>query len=219
MVSLAAVMFILLLLAQFREFVEGRRELVLKIHKFLDTESGLLNNGTQGSFGDIFSRVVGNDGASACCWIKPDFMASLGMPVKDETGFSEFANDISGFKRRKRTHASTGTGILKTNFLWGANFRVMPLGIGSPCSMQDSTILRATSSAISRVSAMVRPWAINPCRTELVAKYPPSSRGSIDMGINDSDIEISPFVASVSRLSTVCQWQKLNSAYFRGFSA
>ena len=63
MVSLAAVMFILLLLAQFREFGEGRRELVLKIHKFLDTESGLLNNGTQGSFGDIFSRVVGRVGS------------------------------------------------------------------------------------------------------------------------------------------------------------
>ena len=53
-------MFILLLLAQFREFGEGRRELVLKIHKFLDTESGLLNDGTQGSFGDVSSVMEGN---------------------------------------------------------------------------------------------------------------------------------------------------------------
>jgi len=82
------------------------------------------------------------------------------------------------------THFSSGTGIWVSNLSGCAN----SFGMGSFRSMRDSISLRATSSAISIVSAMVRPWAIRPWRTELVAKYPPSSKRSIDMGIKYSDI-------------------------------
>src|SRR4030042_2274483 len=66
--------------------------------------------------------------------------------------------------------------------------RFIPKGRGSPRSMHDSTIFLATSWAISIVSAMVRPWAIKPWNSSLVAKYPPSSRASIFMEIKNSDI-------------------------------
>src|SRR6266571_822187 len=51
-------------------------------------------------------------------------------------------------------------------------------GSGSPCSRQDSTILRATPCAISTVSEMLRPSATSPGTSGLVAKLRPFFRPS-----------------------------------------
>src|SRR4051812_43276367 len=61
-------------------------------------------------------------------------------------------------------------------------------GSGSPCSKQDSAILRATSRAISITSKMERPSASNPGTSGLVARYPPSSNGSTCNRMVASDI-------------------------------
>ena len=52
-------------------------------------------------------------------------------------------------------------------------------GRGSPCSMQDSAILRASPWAISAVSATLRPSATSPGTSTLVARKPPP--GSFSM--------------------------------------
>lgn len=160
----------------------------LKRYKLFNCEPGLFDNGSESALGDVFPGMIGNDCAPVGNRIIPNFMASFSVAVEDESGFSKFMYNIRGLKRRQMRHASTGTGIFRSNFLWAEGSNRMTLGRGSLCSMQDSIILRATSSAISKVSATVLPWAINPCRAELVAKYPPSSSGSIDRGIRHSDI-------------------------------
>ena len=68
-------------------------------------------------------------------------------------------------------------------------------GRGSPCSMQDSMSFLATSSAISSVSDIVLPCAISPCKAELVARYPPSSRCSMVTGIKYSDMVESTLIS------------------------
>jgi len=106
----------------------------------------------------------------------------------DNPGFNLSQAFFETFFQRKGNHASIGTGIFRSNFLWRVGSEMVNLAMGSPCSIQDSTIFRATSSAISMTSAIVLPCAINPCNAELVAKYPLSSNGSMEMGIKYSDI-------------------------------
>jgi len=100
-----------------------------------------------------------------------------------------------------RGHISKGTGIFVLNLIRGAWAEIKFLGIDSLYSMRDSMILWATSSAISIVSAIVRPWAISPWRKELVAKYSPSFRGSMDMGMRYSDIFSPQYEDSMKRIS------------------
>ncbi len=161
---------------------------ILKAYKFFNAKAGLFNNSAQSSFSNISSRMVRDNGTPMSAGVIPDFVASFSVPVKNKTCFSKFMNNFTRLQRRKGSHTSMGTGIFRSNFLWGDGSEIVTLAMGSPCSIQDSTILRATSSAISMTSAMVLPWAINPCSTELVAKYPPSANGSIEIGIKYSDI-------------------------------
>jgi hypothetical protein len=160
----------------------------LKVVKFFYARPGFSYYCPQGSFGDAFPGMVRYYSVAVGGGIKPDFMASFGVPVKDKAGFAQFADSLVRFKGRKMAHFSNRTGICVSNFSGAAFLENNSSGTGSLCSMRDSIIRRATSSAISNVSAMVRPWAIRPCRTELVAKYPPSSKCSIDTGIKYSDI-------------------------------
>ena len=104
-------------------------------------------------------------------------------------------------------YISGETGTFMSNLIRGAWAEIKFLGIGSLCSMRDSIILWATSSAISIVSAIVRPWAISPWRKELAAKYPPSFNGSMDMGIRYSDI----FLPRRSNQVMECFSQLLNN--------
>lgn len=165
---------------------------MLKFYKFFHAEPRLLNNGSQRPFSDIFTGVVRDDCSLARGGIIPDFMTAFGMAVKNKARAPKFAYDINRSIGRKRRHISNGTGILMLNLWRGIWSASNSFGIGSLCSIWDSIIFRATSSAISKVSATVRPWAIRPCKTELVAKYPPSSNGSIDMGIRYSGILAPP---------------------------
>ena len=52
--------------------MRGRSE----IYKFVNTESGLVDNGAQGAFRDVFPWVIGNNGSSVSFGIIPDFMAA-----------------------------------------------------------------------------------------------------------------------------------------------
>ena len=158
------------------------------MNKFFRGNTRLLDDGMKSPFMDIFPRVVRDNGSSVGRGIIPDFVATFGMAVKDEASFSQFANDIDWFQRWNLCHFSNGTGIFVLNLIWEFEVATNSLGRGSLCSIQDSIIFRATSSAISNVSAIVRPWAIRPERTELVAKYPPSSKGSMLMEIKYSDM-------------------------------
>ena len=160
----------------------------LRAVEFFNGKTGLLNYGSQSAFGNIFSGMVRDNCSFAGVRVIPNFMASFGMAIKNKTGFTQFTDNFARSQRRDRSHISKGTGIFVLNLIRGAWAEINFFGIGSLCSIRDSIILWATSSAISIVSAIVRPWAISPWRKELVAKYPPSFNGSMDMGIRYSDI-------------------------------
>lgn len=141
---------------------------------------------TQSTFGDIISGMIGYDRPSVRTGIIPDFVASFCMPVKNKSCFSKFANYVGWFQHREAAHFSTGTGMFISSLKLGLAPMGRFSGSGSPCSMHDSMIFRATSSAISIVSAIVLPWAIRPCNTGLVARYSPSSKYSMDIGMRYS---------------------------------
>lgn len=163
-----------------------------KTIKFFYAQTGCFYYRAQSTFRNIFPRMIRNNSYSMCCRIKPNFMAAFGMTVKNKAGFTQFMDNLTWFKGRKITHLSKRTGMLVSNLCDGGRLERIIFGIGLLCSMHDSIIFRATSSAISIVSAIVRPWAISPWSTELVARYPPSCSGSIDMGIKYSDISTPP---------------------------
>ena len=176
--------------------------------KFFNSKSGLANYGAHSAFGNIFPRVVRNYSSSAGMRIVPNFVATLGMTVKCKPCFTLFTDNFTGIQGRNRGHISNGTGILVLNLVERTRADISVLGIGSLCSIQDSIILWATSSAISIVSAIVRPWAISPCKRELVAKYPPSSKGSMDIGIKYSDIASPQYKYSIrERMSQQGGWK------------
>jgi len=188
---------------------------LLQVDEFFDIQSSLFNNCPERALGNIFTRMIRNNGASARDRIKPNFVTTFGMPVENKAGLTEFVNDFGWLERWQMTHRSTGTGILisslKCGFLPGVRF----LGSGSPCSIQDSMILRATSSAISMVSAIVRPWAMRPCNTELVAKYWPSSMDSIEMGMRYSDMIFTSWAKYNIRAFEVKNWLCVEWENFR----
>ena len=170
-----------------------------KVDKFFNCKTGLIYNGAESSFGKISSWMVGYDRSSMSFSIVPNFVTPFCMAVEYKPGFAKHMNYLRCFKDWKPAHASTGTGIFTSSLKCGFAPLVRFLGSGSPFSRQDSMILRATSSAISMVSAMVLPWAIKPCRTWLVARYWPSFRYSIEMGIRYSDIIFMPPIASITQ--------------------
>ena len=182
------------------------RELKAKSQKLIACENWLLEAAElirgdaclsdycpQGALRDVFAGVIGYYRPSMGSRIIPDFMASLGMAVEDKASLAQFAYDFNGFQGRQAAHISNGTGISVLNLPEAECLDINALGMGSLCSISDSRSFLATSSAISMVSAMVRPWAMSPCRAGLVAKYSPSSKGSIDIGIKYSDISFTSF--------------------------
>ncbi len=70
---------------------------MLKTVKVLYGKTRLFDYRTQCAFGDVFTRMVGNDGSSVGGRIIPDFMASFGVPVKEKAGLTQFMNDLVGF--------------------------------------------------------------------------------------------------------------------------
>ena len=170
-----------------------------KIDKFFKRKPSLIDYSAESSFRNVFSWMVRYDSSSMSFGIMPDFVTAFSVPIKYKASFTKLANCFRWFKRWQATHVSTGTGIFTSNLKCDFSPLVRCFGSESPFSMQDSMILRATSSAISIVSAMVLPWAISPCRTGLVAKYGPSSKCSIDIGIRYSDIGFVPPVKSITQ--------------------
>lgn len=163
---------------------------VSQLYKDFNRQPRLPNNGPQCSARDITSRVIRYDGSPVCHRMIPDFMTSFGVSVEHKTGFPQLADNLGGCQRWKAGHVSIGTGMATSTLAWGRLRTVKALGSASLCSMQDSINFRATSSAISRVSAMVRPWAMSPWRTGLVAKYRPSLRYSTVRGMRYSDMAL-----------------------------
>ena len=180
-----------------RKVLEDYRS--LQISEFLNAKPSLTDDSTESTFRNIPAWMVRHYSVSVRRGIIPDFVAALSVSIKDKASFAKFINYFRRFKRRKAAHFSTGTGISTSNLKWGFSPLVRFFGSGSPFSMQDSIILRATSSAISIVSAIVLPWATKPCRTELVARYSPSSKYSIDIGIRYSDINLLPPIRSITQ--------------------
>ena len=165
----------------------------LETKELFNGQAGLLDDGTQSTHGEVASRMVGNDGATMRHGVVPDFMAAFRVTVKDKASFTQSSNNVNGPQRRKARHVSTGTDTVRETFVRGflPNVRrVNWMGNGSLCSKHDSMSFRATSSAISNVSATVRPCATSPCKTGLVAKNSPSFNRSTVIGIRYSDITI-----------------------------
>src|SRR5439155_19360689 len=73
-------------------------------------------------------------------------------------------------------------------------------GSGSPCSKQDSTILRVSPCAISTVSVTLRPSATRPGTSGLLATYPPSFRASTCKRIATSSVIATCFLLRGLRL-------------------
>lgn len=167
---------------------------MLEFVEFLKRETGLTNDGAQSSLGQIVARVVRNDRAVSRNRMVPNFMASFGVTVKNESGFTQFINNVDRFEDRQTRQAAEPTGIFVSSLKDRKDFFLdrflgrIAAGSGSLRSIIESIILRATSSAISIVSAMVRPCAIRPCSTRLVAKNPPSFNSSTVMGMMYSDM-------------------------------
>ena len=190
---------------------------VLKVKEIMKSQARLFNYCPKSPPGNISAWMIWDNCSAMGFGVIPDLMTSFGMAVKNKASPAKFSDYFCWFEGRKATHNSTGTGILTFNLILPISLEeVNFFGSGSPCSMQDSIIFRATSSAISSVSAMVRPWAISPCKTELVAKYPPSSSGSMETGIRYSDISITSAIVILSKtkkiVKEVQQWTMRNWA-------
>jgi len=172
---------------------------MLQIYKFFNAKASLINNSAERTLGYVFSRMIRHNSSSMSFRVVPDFVAAFRMTVKHKPSLAKCMNYFRCFKSWKAAHLSTGTGIFTSSLKCGFWPMVRFFGIESPFSMQDSIILRATSSAISMVSAIVLPWAIRPWRTGLVARYSPSSKYSIEIGIRYSDIDFSPPIKSITQ--------------------
>src|SRR3989338_9040757 len=171
----------------------------LKINELFNRKPGFSNDGSQCSLGNVPPRMIGNNRSPFNGRVIPEFVAAFGVAVKSKAGLAQFPDDFERLQGREVGHASNGTGILVSK-LDDKDIETKPSGIGSLFLTRDSMSLRATSSAISMVSATVRPWAINPWRKGLVAKYPPSSSGLMEIGTKYSDI----YRASIYRLRLSC---------------
>src|SRR5690348_3731990 len=98
----------------------------------------------------------------------PDFVAARAGTIKLKSKHAEPADDLAVGESRQASHQETGTG---TRNSWVVRrFLANTAGRGSPCSRQDSTILRARPCAISTVSATLRPSATNPGTSGLVPR-------------------------------------------------
>jgi hypothetical protein len=179
----------------------------LQTQKLVDGQAGLLDDGSQRSFGKVSARMIRYNGSTASGWVVPDFMTAFRVTVKDKTHLSKSSDDFNGSEWRKSRHDSTGTGTVNETLaprFFPKDIRDNAMGRGSLCSRQDSMSFRATSSAISNVSATVRPCATSPCRTGLVAKNSPSRNHSTVIGIKYSDMAPS----SIAELDTRAQDQR-----------
>ena len=114
---------------------------MLKTVEFLNSESSLLDDGPQCAFRNIFSRMIGDNRSPVRRGIIPDFVAALGMAVKDKSGLTQFTDGFGGLQGRQGCHISKGTGIFILNLVVGVCNDVNSFGIGSLCSMHDSIIL------------------------------------------------------------------------------
>lgn len=99
------------------------------MNKFFNGDAGLMKDGPQGSLGDI-AGMIGNGGSSSRHGIVPDFMASLGLAVKSESGFLEFMNKVPNRDGWQSAHRTTATGM--DAFTLCDDVRANPLGRGSP---------------------------------------------------------------------------------------
>jgi hypothetical protein len=168
--------------------------MMLKFIEFLNRKTGLANDSAQSAGCHGTPRMIRDNSSKPPDGMIPDFMTSLGVPVEDKTSISQFADNVNRSKGWQPCQAAELTGILVSSlknrevFFFDFFFWKIIAGSRSLCSTIESMILRATSSAISIVSATVRPCAIRPCNTGLVAKNPPSFNSSTVMGMIYSDI-------------------------------
>lgn len=163
----------------------------LQMQELFKGQTRLLDDGAECALGKVSSWMVRNDCAAATDGIIPDLVAPLRVAVKDKAGFAQSSDDVSRPERGESCHDSTGTGTVNEIFarrFFPKEIRESSRGRGSLCSRQDSMSFRATSSAISNVSATVRPCATSPWRIGLVARYCPSFKRATVIGTRYSDM-------------------------------
>lgn len=145
----------------------------LSSEKFLDVDLRLAQDSSQGTLCHVSGVMRKCDLASVGC-ISPHFVAPGARTIEYKSKCPETPSDLTIFESSEAAHQRMLTGTTKS---WGSRSALTKTGgRGSPCSRQESTILRPSAWAISTASVTLRPSATKPGTSGLVARKPPSSR-------------------------------------------
>lgn len=107
----------------------------------IDADSGFAQYCPQRSFGHV-PGVVRDRDLCARIQLAPHFMASGRRAVETKSKRAEALRNFAIAESRQTAHQGIGTGTRNSRVFW-RDFENTD-GRGSPCSRQDSTILRAT---------------------------------------------------------------------------